>query len=349
MLDAVRSEPPIGVVCVGAGWVTGERHVPALRADGRMRIVGVIDRDLGRAKDAARRAGAANAGVSLAEDWVGDAQAVTIGAPPPAHAALVDAALERGLHCLCEKPLALSADGARALAVRADERHRVLAVVHNFQFARSATRLFDLVARGRLGELRSVRGVQLSNPRRRLPAWHAALPGGLFTDEAPHLLYLLRRLLGGLDVQMVDGRVEQGEVAAIEATFAHERLWATLSMDFRASVSEWQLVVTGERATAVLDVFRDILVVLPNDGAHRGREILRTSARLVSGHLLGTASSGVRLLTHSLHYGNDEVVRRFGDAVGGDASALEGISAEDGADVVAALDELRGRLGVTTR
>lgn len=349
MLVAVASEPAIGVVCVGAGWVTGERHVPALRADPRVRVVGVVDRDRARAEAMARKAGAPYAGTSLAEDWVAEAAAVTVGAPPLVHADLAGSALERGLHCLCEKPLALPAGAARDLAARAREAGRVLAVVHNFQFARSAVRLFDLVDRGDLGELRSVRGIQLSNPRRRLPSWYAALPGGLFTDEAPHLLYLLRRFLGRLEPRVVDGRVEDGEVAAIEATFAHERIWATLSMDFRASVSEWQLVVTGDRATAALDVFRDVLVVAPNDGAHRGREILRTSARLVGGHLAGTVSSGARLLVRRLHYGNDAVVRRFCDAIEGDASALSGIGAEDGIEVVAALEELRGRLGATTR
>lgn len=349
MLDALGSEPRIGIVCVGAGWVTGERHVPALRTDPRARVLGVIDRDLARAQAAARRAGAPHAGVSLAEDWVGGARAVTVGTPPLAHASLVAEALGRGLHCLCEKPLALPATAAAGLTELARSANLVLAVVHNFQFARSAQKLFRLVERGELGELQTVRGIQLSNPRRRLPAWHHALPGGLFTDEAPHLLYLLRRLLGRLELRQVDGRVEDGEVQAIEATFEHERLWATLSMDFRASVSEWQLLVVGDRATAALDVFRDILVVLPNDGSHRGREILRTTGRLVGGHLAGTAASGARLLARRLHYGNDEVVRRFLDGVDGDASALEGIRAEDGADVVAVLEELSVRVGATTR
>lgn len=343
------NEARIGVVCVGAGWVTAERHVPALRRDPRARIVGVVDRDAGRAAAAARRAGAPRAGTSLLEPWVAEARAATIGAPPAAHAELVRVALERGLDVLCEKPLALPAREARALATTARDGKRVLAVVHNFQFSRSATRLFRLVERGELGELRSVRGIQLSNPRRRLPAWHRELPGGLFTDEAPHLLYLLRRLLGPLVLRRADGRVAAGQVEAVEATFEHARVWSTLSMDFRASMSEWQLVVVGDRATAFLDVFRDVLVVVPDDGAHRGRDILRTSARAVGGHVVGTAVSGTRLVAGRLDYGNVEVVRRFLDAVDGDPGALAGLSAEDGVSVVETLEEILDRLGVTTR
>jgi predicted dehydrogenase len=32
------------VACIGAGWVTLERHLPALANEPRVRVVGVIDR-----------------------------------------------------------------------------------------------------------------------------------------------------------------------------------------------------------------------------------------------------------------------------------------------------------------
>lgn len=334
----------IGVVCVGAGWVTGERHLPALASDRRVRVLGIVDSDRDRARATAERVGAPFSGTSLAEDWVGRADAVTVGTPPLSHAQVVGEALERGLHCLCEKPLALPASAASELAATARERELVLAVVHNFQFARSAARLFLLLESGELGRIRTVRGIQLSNPKRRLPTWYRDLPGGLFADESPHLLYLLRRVLGRLDVREADGRLDGDELLNVEVSFDHESIWATLSMDFCASVSEWHLVLVGDRATATLDVFRDILLLAPNDGGHRGREILRTSAALVGGHLAGTVSSGVRLVSGRLRYGNDEVVRRFLDGVGGDSDALDGIRAEDGGAVVAAAEEIYGRI-----
>jgi hypothetical protein len=80
-------------------------------------------------------------------------------------------------------------------------------------------------------------------------------------------------------------------------------------------------------------VFRDILVVLPSDGAHGARDILRTSAAAIRGHLGGTFASGVRLFSGRLPYGNDEVIRRFVQAVRTGASP-DGISAGDGRRVV---------------
>jgi hypothetical protein len=165
-------------------------------------------------------------------------------------------------------------------------------------------------------------------------------------DESPHLLYLLRRVLGRLEPRAVDGRVQGTSVTNLMATFEHERIWATLSMSFDAAVSEWQFLVVGEAGVAAFDIFRDVLVVVPNDGAHRAREILRTSAHLVAGHLGGVVGSGVRLLRGSLLYGNDEVVSRFLDAVEGRRDRLAWIAAEDGVAVVACLEELAARTGV---
>ena len=46
MSDTLQTGPaarPLRVTCVGAGWATRERHLPALAADPRVRVLGVID------------------------------------------------------------------------------------------------------------------------------------------------------------------------------------------------------------------------------------------------------------------------------------------------------------------
>lgn len=334
------------VACVGAGWATRERHLPALLADGRLRVVGVVDKHADRAEAAARSFGLSYWGTSLDESWLQQIDCLTVGTPPPDHAQFVRAAIDRGWHCLCEKPFVLPARTAAELVEAARRAGLVLAVVHNFQFSRSGRRLFELAESGRLGVIEAIYAFQLSNPRRRLPHWYQSLPGGLFLDEAPHLLYLMRRLLGRLEPRSVDARLAGNEIRDLSATFEHDSIWASLSMSFNASVSEWQFIVVGDRAVAALDVFRDILVVLPNDGSHRAREILRSSGRLVAGHVAGVASSGARLLGKRLKYGNDEVVRRFIDAVEGRPEGLRGMSGEDGYAVVAAIEEILMRAGI---
>jgi scyllo-inositol 2-dehydrogenase (NADP+) len=336
----------LAVACVGGGWVTRERHLPALKGDLRVRVLGVIDSHPERAEAAARAFGLEHWGRSLEEPWLDGVDCLTIGTPPHAHAGFIRAALDRGWHCLCEKPLAFPATEAAELVQSAREAGLVLGVVHNFQFSRSGGRLFELVESGQLGPVEAVYGFQLSSPERRLPHWYQDLPGGLFLDEAPHLLYLIRRVLGRLEPRMVDARLDGHEIRDLSATFAHESIWASLSMGFGASVSEWQFIVVGARAVAALDVFRDILVVLPSDGSHRARDILRSSVRMVAGHVAGVASSGVRVVSRRLLYGNDEIVRRFVDAVEGRHERLRWLAGEDGYAVVSCLEDILGRAGV---
>ncbi len=334
------------VVCAGAGWVTGARHLPALKAEPRFEVIGIVDPDPAKAAAMAAAFALPHSGTSLDEPWTERADCLTVGTPPFSHAASISTALDRGWHCLAEKPFALPPLEAANLVERARAAGLVLCVVHNFQFSRSGSRLFELVETGKLGTIEAAYAFQLSNPKRRLPRWYKSLPGGLFVDESPHLLYLLRRVLGRLEPRTVDARLDGTEIRDLVATFEHETIWATLSMGFGASVSEWQFVVVGSESIAALDIFRDILVVLPNDGSHRAREILRTSGRAVGAHVAGVVSSGVRMTAKRLSYGNNEVVGRFVDAIEGRPERARWMTGADGYEVVACIADLLARAGI---
>jgi predicted dehydrogenase len=270
--------------------------------------------------------------------WLDRIDAVTIGTPPSTHYAIVKSYLEAGKHVLVEKPMAMTVDQARELMELAIARDLVLAVVHNFQFMRSAARLKRMMNAGDLGDLRSILAVQLSNPRRRLPTWYQQLPLGLFYDESPHVFYLLK-FIAGCDPQfrsidVIPSQDGSATPVKISAQLDAEGVPVQIDMNFQAPLSEWHIAVLGSKGAAFVDMFRDILVVVPNDGTHLAREILGTSVRVGWSHLLGTIQSGLLLAAGRLSYGNDEVVRRFCLACGGDRSALAGMSAADGVAVV---------------
>ncbi len=334
------------VVAVGAGWVAVHRHLPGIAGAPTLELAGVVDRDSARAERAARPRRVPHA-TSLADPVLGSFDAVTIGTAPPSHGAVVREALALGKHVLVEKPFAMDPAEADALVTLARERGRILAVVHNFQFARSVSAARRHVAAGTYGALRGVVGLQLSNDRRRLPEWYRELPGGLFYDESPHFFYLVRAFLG-------DARVAEASfVASLDPLdntprSAHIDLasgdrFATLDMRFAAALSEWQLLVLCDRATLACDIFRDILTIVPDDGLHRPGQIMRTSLRATVGHWRGVVSSGVRFATGHLDYGNREVFRRFARAIETGA-APEGISAEDGRAVVRSMHDALAHL-----
>jgi len=168
------------------------------------------------------------------------------------------------------------------------------------------------------------------------------LPGGLFFDESPHMIYLLRRFLGDLSVRQAWGReapagVEQ-RLDRVEARLGSARGSADLSMSFRSPVSEWLLTVIGARRVLVLDIFRDILIVQKPDGSHGTGDVVRSSLRAFWQALAGFAISGALFSTGRLLYGHETLVRRFLDSIV-DGAPLP-VTPEEGMAVVQTMESI---------
>jgi scyllo-inositol 2-dehydrogenase (NADP+) len=316
--ESGESRGRLRVALVGLGWVGVNRHLRWLRRDPSVSLVGVVDRNPEKVERVRRQVHLARFAIATSAEevgWLGDVDAVSIATSPATHHRLALSYLRAGKHVLMEKPLAMRPEEAEELCAEAVQRNLILAVVHNFQFSRSVRHALRLLDSGALGELRAVWGTQLSNPSRRLPSWYEELPLGLFYDESPHFFYLMRRILGeNLSVTGVDviaGRAGIRTPRSVGFRLLGGRVPARIEMNFDAPLSEWHLGIAGSDRLAVVDVFRDVTVVIRNDGSHSARQILRTSADAIGSHLWGVARSGYLLASHQLAYGNDEVIRRF--------------------------------------
>ena len=227
------------------------------------------------------------------------------------------------------------------MAERAESTNKLLCVSHNFLFSRAVRKADRAVERS--GAPLYIIGQQLSSNRRRLPAWHDQLPGGLLFDEIPHLLYLTQHYLG--ELRLDAARVTRSQAATItELQLSGAQTPAQITVVSGAPVSEWHVSLVGENGVIDLDLFRDIAVRIPSDGAHKAKDILKTSTRAVLGHMGGFATSGVRLAGRRLFWGHDVLIERFLQAVakGGAspvavADALSVVTLTD--DILAALDE----------
>ncbi|MGI9394016.1 MAG: hypothetical protein ACR2OY_05170, partial [Boseongicola sp.] len=185
--------------------------------------------------------------------------------------------------------------------------------------------------------------------------WYEELPLGLFYDESPHLIYLMRRVAPGplefLQATCRPSTLGHKTPARVDAQYAFRRgdivCPATLGCNFESTVSEWYLMVFGTKRLGIVDVFRDIYVCLPNDETHVTSTVLRTSLSATWQHWVQHFPSGWRHLRKTLVYGNDEVFRRFASAALG-GHQPEGLSAEDARDVQhmqADICELAAELG----
>ncbi len=318
------------VAAVGLGWVALHRHLPVMERSADLEVVGVIDRSPGRAREVMSQRGyrhCAEATDLASIEWLKDVDVITVATSPMSHYSVIRQALELGKHVLTEKPFTMTVAEGEGLVELAAAKNLRLAIVHNFQFARSTKLLQSDIQRGRLGSLRAVSAVQFGNPGRRLPQWYDQLPLGLMYDESPHLLYLIRGVAG--EIQLSRSLTHPSSTglntpARIDALFESPTFHGpiTLSCNFESPVSEWYLMVFGENRLGIVDVFRDIYISLPNDGPHKTANVFRTSLYATGQHLWQHLASGIPHLRGSLFYGNDEVFGRFARAVRGSVKEL---------------------------
>src|SRR5512140_1980417 len=122
---------------VGFGFISGKGHYPAYLQRNDVEIVAVADLCPARLQ----AAGAAAPGARLYPTWrellekERELDFVDISTPPDAHAGIALAALGRGVHVLCEKPLTTSVEQARALVEAARAHRRVVFPAHNYKHA----------------------------------------------------------------------------------------------------------------------------------------------------------------------------------------------------------------------
>jgi predicted dehydrogenase/nucleoside-diphosphate-sugar epimerase len=182
---------------VGCGQIS-RAHVSALNEIDGIDICAVCDRDKWRAQESAKQAGGASAYTDLAmllRD--GQPDSVHILTPPNTHAELAIQAMEAGCHALVEKPFALSVVEADSMLAAAQHNGVQLCAGHNYLFKPSVTKARELVNSGAIGQVVYVHtyyGLSGEAGSYSLSAgrshWAWSLPGGVFTNFLPHLIYL---------------------------------------------------------------------------------------------------------------------------------------------------------------
>lgn len=261
---------PIKVGLVGAGYIS-DWHADTLRAIAGVELVAICDPARGNAEALAARHGAQvydSLAALIASKTV---DAVHILTPPQFHRDLAVEALQGGLHCLVEKPVALSESETRDIVAAAKAADKHFAAGHNFMGLPAYQRLKSACKDGTLGRISSAEITWHFplTPLRSGPygLWLLREPQNLLLELGPHLFGFVVDLFGvpevehlslGKSVSFPDG-TERPQSLRIVARAGDVDL--AINITLVETADDRAVIVRGSGGVARLDYAADTLII----------------------------------------------------------------------------------------
>jgi predicted dehydrogenase len=188
----VKQSSSVRIAVIGCGAIAATYHLPALaRHASLLKQVVLVDSDVSRARALAATLSGARVAESYERVW-DDLDAAIIATPPWLHAQIAMPLLARGIHVLCEKPLAESAADARAMIEQAERSGAYLCVNHTRRAFPALRRVKELLDSGAIGECMAIEhteGARFAWPS--ASGWHFARANGVkgvLFDQGAHVL-----------------------------------------------------------------------------------------------------------------------------------------------------------------
>jgi len=329
----MKSQPVcFGVIGVGG---MGAAHAAFLTELEETRLVGVTDLN---PQSAHRVANERNCHAEKDYERLldrGDIEAVIIATPHPLHAPMTCAAAQRGIHVLCEKPLAASVGAADAMREVCKSHGVLLGTVFQQRTDPSRRTMKRMLTEGALGELHRV---SLSVCYYRPQSYYDSAPwrgtwrgeGGGILMQAAHALDQLAWLAG------MPARVQ-----SLTLTRLHEietENTAVSILDYGAGKAGWFYISTADTLqTERIEISGDRGALVWEEGHLRHFQVPQPmSAHLKSAPFMFEPLGGqwrdveIDAVLRNQPQGHREVVRAFARAVRANDASLMVASGEDG-------------------
>ncbi len=184
---------PVKFGVIGVGGM-GAAHATFLAAMEETQLVAVADLDSERAARVGLETGAKSYRDYKHLIDEGGIEAVVVAAPHPFHPGMTEYAARRGIHVLCEKPLAISVALADEMIAMCRENEVLLGVVFQQRADPSRRAMKRLIEAGAIGEIYRV---SMTAPYYRPQAYYDSAPwrgtwkgegGGILMNQAAHAL-----------------------------------------------------------------------------------------------------------------------------------------------------------------
>ena len=250
---------PIRLMLLGCGRIS-ERHAAAIQEHPELELIAVCDELPERARTAGEKYGVpafSSYSAMLAET---DADAAVLCTPSGLHPRHGIMAAERGLHVICEKPMATRLEEADQLVKTCDEAGVYLFVVKQNRLNPGVQLLKHAIELGRFGRvyMASVR-VFWNRPQSYydMAPWRGTweFDGGAFMNQASHYVDLIQWLMGPVEsvsakTATLGRRIETEDTGAAILRFRNGALGIleTTMLTYPRNL-EGSITILGERGT----------------------------------------------------------------------------------------------------
>jgi predicted dehydrogenase len=264
---------PVRLAVIGTGGM-GSAHAMGIRDHPDVDLRWVVDIDQDRAAPLATATGA-TATASM-DEALADAEvdAVLIALPTSLHRMATEAAAAAGKHVFCEKPIARTTEDGLAMVDACDAAGVTLMIGHVVRFFPEYQRIHEIVERGEIGQIATVRAKRTNPPVQERSPWFADVEknGGVVLDLMVHELDTLCWLFGDVerlyahgltftpvqpkrDYAAVSLRFRSGVIAHVESSWAHSNHRTSIEV-----AGQYGLISFDSERAASLTIERNVPV-----------------------------------------------------------------------------------------
>jgi 2-alkyl-3-oxoalkanoate reductase len=337
---------------LGAGLISRKKHIPAfLRLKHKVELVALCDVNREAAEKLASNFRIPRVYADLDELLAREKpDLINICTPPGTHAKLAIEAIRQKTNVLIEKPMAMSVAECDELISEAQTAGVKVSVAHSDLFYDSFMKARELVNHDAIGEFRGMR-IFLSTPTDYMTSrpdhWAHKLPGGVFGESGPHVVYMTLAFINPvLDVavwgkKVLDYPWSQYEDYRIEVIGEK----ATSSIVLAYTSNQWMATVDilGSKGALFLDLQSQSIVKHNRTSLSPVRIGL---AQLGGGgkQLWSTCANSVRYATGRIRSTHELLIDGFVESI--IANQPPPVSAEEGREAVRVMNMIVEELGV---
>jgi len=193
---------------IGVGGIAVSRHLPSFQTlSDHVEITAVCDVNQERVDTVAADYSIPFSTTNF-EDVFEHVDAVTICTPNKFHAEIAIAALNAGVHVLCEKPMAMTTKECEAMIEASEKADKILMIAYHYRFTKEARAAKRFIDEGEIGRPLVSRAQAIR--RRKVPGWGVFTNkdlqgGGSLIDFGCHFLDLALHLMEFPEIAEVSG------------------------------------------------------------------------------------------------------------------------------------------------